>query len=315
MPVQMPREAMLIMLPLIIDVIIACTTSLLSCIGVTLSEAQRFSLQKLSIIAEQAAEILMPWVDNHIIDCAHGCLLQLSIWLSYIGTPNWYKIGSITQFIVNRVGRPISTDVHVAFVRFLIEALGYNRAGVIRLTRNLQRMLYMYSTQQPICKSVSQHTAPLSVSSLDRLIQRHNLMTNNWTSHQFISDEELKFVLIWLRFESGFLSYGQGVRSIRGYLRSIGIFVSRTRIQRIMQQIDAAGVEYRRREIIERSVYNVSGPLEMFHADANCKLVNWRIYIHGCIDGFSHYIVYCKATGEKMIQQLLHQFLKMLVNK
>ncbi len=36
----------------------------------------------------------------------------------------------------------------------------------------------------------------------------------------------------------------------------------------------------------------------MFHADANCKLVNWRIYVHGCVDGFSDYIVYFEATGK-----------------
>ena len=80
-------------------------------------------------------------------------------------------------------------------------------------------------------------------------MERHGIRTRNWVSHQFLSNDDLRSVLYWLRFESGLLSYGEGVRTIRGYLNSIGIFVSRTRIQVIMQQIDAEGVLYRSREI------------------------------------------------------------------
>ena len=52
-------------------------------------------------------------------------------------------------------------------------------------------------------------------------------------------------MLRYLRFESGLLSYGEGVRTINGYLRSEGIIVSRTRILNVMRVIDADGIEFR----------------------------------------------------------------------
>ncbi len=70
------------------------------------------------------------------------------------------------------------------------------------------------------------------------------------------------------------IRYTEGLGNIIGYLRSLGIFASRERIRLIMREIDAAGVEYRSREIIQRGRYRINYSLEMCHADACCKLVN-----------------------------------------
>ncbi len=129
-------------------------------------------------------------------------------------------------------------------------------------------------------------------------MERHNLINHNVFSHQFITDQELSDVLVYLRFHAGEITYGEGIRTIKGYLAARGIFVSERRIMMTMRNIDTDGVVYRTRMRLERGTYSCLGPMEMFHADANCKLCHWRIYFHGCIDGFSHYIVYCNVAGK-----------------
>ena len=262
---------------LAIDSFVECATILLVANEQEYNDDLGFTLQKASIIADEIIDLLQPIRLHPLISCIQKALTQVSFSLKFAGTPNWYRYSLVTEVVVNPIGRPVESNVYLPMVRFMIDVLEYERRDILRYTRNMNH--------------------PLSASTLDRLILRHNLFANR-RAHSNITDQELQDLLIYLRFESGIISYGEGVRTIRGKLRSMGYIVSRNRILVIMNIIDRPGIEYRSREVIARQNYSVRGPLEMFHADANCKLVNWRIYVHGCIDGFSHYIVYCKATGK-----------------
>ena len=97
---------------------------------------------------------------------------------------------------------------------------------------------------------------------------------------------------------TGSLTYNEGYLAVQGHLLSeYGLRVSYPRVRRAVTLVDPDSVHWRRHRMRVRRVYNCLCPLEMFHADANCKLVKYKIYFHGCIDGKTHLIIYVTAAG------------------
>ena len=117
-----------------------------------------------------------------------------------------------------------------------------------------------------------------------------------------IADDDLAAIIRYARFAGDprhRLRYNQGANTVKGYLLSeFGLRIPYRRIRRILNQIDEEAVQFRSFPTARpRRRYEVACPLEMFHIDANCKLRFWRIYFHGCVDGYSRFIVYVKAAG------------------
>jgi len=53
----------------------------------------------------------------------------------------------------------------------------------------------------------------------------------------------------------------------------------------------------------KKSSYDVKGPRSLYHADAHEKLAKiWGFWIHGCLDGFSRWIVYLKVDKTKLAE-------------
>lgn len=75
-----------------------------------------------------------------------------------------------------------------------------------------------------------------------------------------------------------------------------GLVVSRETVRLILKELDPQGVSLRKRRRLKRREYYNKGPNYLWHIDGYDKLKPYGIAISGCIDGFSRYIVWLKAS-------------------
>uniref|UniRef100_A0A3Q3FKJ3 Integrase catalytic domain-containing protein n=1 Tax=Kryptolebias marmoratus TaxID=37003 RepID=A0A3Q3FKJ3_KRYMA len=116
-----------------------------------------------------------------------------------------------------------------------------------------------------------------------------------------IEDDELDGVVREI------LSYhpNTGYKMILGYLNARGIH-----IQKAMHRVDHQGILMRTFQLrtVRRRRYSVPAPNSLWHIDGNHKLIRWRIFVHGGIDGFSHLIVYLTAATNNRATTVLDSF-------
>ena len=93
-----------------------------------------------------------------------------------------------------------------------------------------------------------------------------------------------------------------------GRLVANGMNVSRERLRASINRVDPDGREQRKKTKLKRREYNVSGPHALWHIDGNHKLIRWGIVTHGCIDGYSRYIVFIKASDNNRSNTVLNSF-------
>nr|XP_022303069.1 uncharacterized protein LOC111110748 isoform X6 [Crassostrea virginica] len=75
-----------------------------------------------------------------------------------------------------------------------------------------------------------------------------------------------------------------------------GCNVRREMVRQIMRTLDPVGVFQRKGNKLKRRQYFSKGPNWIWHiADQYDKLSPYGIFISGCIDGFSRYVLWCKA--------------------
>ena len=89
---------------------------------------------------------------------------------------------------------------------------------------------------------------------------------------------------------------------IKGLLIAEGYRASVKRINTALRVLDPLGCAARRAGLIKCRTYNVAGPNALWHIDGNHKLIRWGFVIHGCIDGYSRFIIYlcCRTSNESM---------------
>ena len=90
-----------------------------------------------------------------------------------------------------------------------------------------------------------------------------------------------------------------GVVMMWGYLRSLNIFISRSKVRDSLLRVSSHLVEVRQRTTVQRRVYSVPAPNCLWHIDGLHCLIRWRIVVHGGIDGFSRQIVYLHASKQQ----------------
>uniref|UniRef100_A0A1X7SQW6 Integrase catalytic domain-containing protein n=1 Tax=Amphimedon queenslandica TaxID=400682 RepID=A0A1X7SQW6_AMPQE len=95
---------------------------------------------------------------------------------------------------------------------------------------------------------------------------------------------------------------------MQGHLLARGIRVQQIRIREAQRRIDPEGCIMRRLRVINRRQYRVPSPLSLWHIDGNHKLIRWRFVIHGCVDGFSHRIMYLKVADNNRADTVLDLF-------
>ena len=99
-----------------------------------------------------------------------------------------------------------------------------------------------------------------------------------------------------------------GYRMIEGVLRSEGVLIQRERVRQSLSRVDPAGIQRRLTRVLHRRQYYVPSPNALWHIDGNHKLVRWRFVIHGCINGFSRFIVYLKSCSNNRADTVLQCF-------
>ena len=89
-----------------------------------------------------------------------------------------------------------------------------------------------------------------------------------------------------------------------------GVKVQRMRLRDSLHRVDGLGVQERKKKRLQRRVYNVKGPNELWHVDTNHKLIRWNFVIVGGIDGFSRLPVMLECTDNNTAATLLKCFLE-----
>uniref|UniRef100_A0A9J7YC19 Integrase catalytic domain-containing protein n=1 Tax=Cyprinus carpio carpio TaxID=630221 RepID=A0A9J7YC19_CYPCA len=146
----------------------------------------------------------------------------------------------------------------------------------------------------------------VSLSTVMRRMKEYRLSVKK--TYTQISAEDLKKVV------SEFIQQcpNSGYAMVSGYLKSLGIKVTRSTVRETLKAVDPVGTLLRGLHLnfIHRRVYSVPSPLSLWHIDGNHRLIKWRIVIHGGIDGFSRKIMYLKASTNNQAATVLEGFLE-----
>ena len=87
-----------------------------------------------------------------------------------------------------------------------------------------------------------------------------------------------------------------GYRLIWHTLNREGIQVLRTHVQLLVKDLDPEGCELRRTRHLRHRSYHSPGPNYCWHVDGYDKLKLYGFPVHGCIDGWSHRIMWLKVA-------------------
>lgn len=112
----------------------------------------------------------------------------------------------------------------------------------------------------------------LSRSKLYRLLSKARRSGASVDLFSEITDDELADIIRDLKQTGGLPHVGAAL--VTGYLRSLRILVPRHRVREALRAADPEGVERRLfRGAAQRRVYRVRGPMSLWHADGNHKLI------------------------------------------
>ena len=92
-----------------------------------------------------------------------------------------------------------------------------------------------------------------------------------------------------------------GEKCVGDLLRVQGQFVQCQRIQDAIWAVDPEGVQARLRRCLYCRKYQVEAPNSLWHIDGYHKLIQWKIVIHGGIDGYGQLIVVFKGCFYQQI--------------
>ncbi len=76
------------------------------------------------------------------------------------------------------------------------------------------------------------------------------------------------------------------------------IKVKQETVRTLLKDMDPEGVNERTCKKFKRRKYSAPEPNHIWHIDGYDKLKPYGFPIHGCIDGFSRYIIWLKVCGK-----------------
>lgn len=94
-----------------------------------------------------------------------------------------------------------------------------------------------------------------------------------------------------------------------GHLRSQGIRIPRSKLRASLHRVDPEGIANRKAKAVKRRVYHVEGANHVWHVDGNHKMIQWRIVVHGGIDGYSRLITFLKCHTDNKSTSVLSAFM------
>ena len=98
-----------------------------------------------------------------------------------------------------------------------------------------------------------------------------------------------------------------GYRRIHEPLKLKG-YICRRDVKQIVKQLDPDSVKLRKRRRLHRRRYVADGPNFVWHLDGHEKLKPFGFSIHGCIDGFSRYLVWLEVASSNKKLELISKF-------
>ena len=96
-----------------------------------------------------------------------------------------------------------------------------------------------------------------------------------------------------------------GYRRIHKALKSKGYICRRDDVRQIVKQLDPDSVKLRKRRRLHRRRYVADGPNFVWHLDGHDKLKPFGFSIHGCIDGFSQYLIWLEVASSNKKPKLM----------
>jgi len=129
----------------------------------------------------------------------------------------------------------------------------------------------------------------LSVSerTIYRRLQRYGLSVENFSD---LTEEELHFHI------GNAIKEFQGENMLGQILKQKGFSVQRWRLRYAVHTLDDMGVSEKKKGRLQRRVYNVQGPNQLWHIDTNHKLIRWHFVIVGGIDGFNRLVTFLQCN-------------------
>ena len=94
-----------------------------------------------------------------------------------------------------------------------------------------------------------------------------------------------------------------------GYIRSLNLKVQRDRIRESLTWVDPRNTAMRWASVVTRRVYSVPGPNSLWYIDGHHSIIRWKFVVHGCIDGFSRWIMYLLLQTTTMLRLFLQCFI------
>jgi hypothetical protein len=205
----------------------------------------------------------------------------------------------------------------------------------MRIEGNLGRpSLWLPSETLSYCESLrlpwSEVARSFGISTRTLLRRRHEYgMAVGQSRFDEISDADLDRIIV----DCLQTTPNAGETYIRGSLADRGLQIQRDRVRGSLRRVDPIGRSVRRIRTILRSRYSVAGPNSLWyvqfivctlsskviiqdvfrHIDGNHKLLRWRFVIHGCVDGFSRYIVYLDVSSNNR-SSTVYLYLRMVLD-
>jgi hypothetical protein len=158
----------------------------------------------------------------------------------------------------------------------------------------------------PISRIASQRLLGTSSrTTIYRYIHRYSINTRQ-QRYSLITDEELQRRIQDINRDCP----NSGYREVLARLRTMNINVQRSRVERLLRQVDPVGTATRWAQVIRRRTYSVNGPNALWHLDTHHSLIRWGIIVNGGIDGHSRLIPYLHASPDNTARRSFVFFLR-----
>ncbi|XP_067938690.1 uncharacterized protein [Watersipora subatra] len=138
---------------------------------------------------------------------------------------------------------------------------------------------------------VAEHGVHLSTSQLSKLSLRKGICRRGYNLTADI-ETILEKLLELINSSSGLIGY----RTVWQILNNeYGLNVRQRDVMLLMKIVDFEGVQMRKCRTLKRRVYHAPGPNYVWHIDGWDKLKKFGFAVHGCIDGFSRYVLWLEV--------------------
>lgn len=144
------------------------------------------------------------------------------------------------------------------------------------------------NNREILCFLAQDHKIVLSERTLKRVTAKYGLFRRKGYS-------DVLDVALFIQTQCQGSSQLHGYRWMHRKCLAEGYVVSRETVRILQHIVDPQGVVHRRNRKLNRRAYSSPGPNAVWHIDGYDKLKPYGICIHGCIDGFSRYIVWMEA--------------------